>query len=115
MFVRALEVCTRAPQAFPTHKLLRARFVSSVHRLVSSEVLCPLVPGWLGGRRSGSLTIAVVVGGLWARESVRAVARSGRGVAGVCHVQSDCLVRPHRLECARMCCCVSCGHVLACI
>mmetsp|Transcript_5354 Transcript_5354/g.11718 ORF Transcript_5354/g.11718 Transcript_5354/m.11718 type:complete len:1077 (-) Transcript_5354:655-3885(-) len=49
MFARCLEVAIQVPKVHPTHKLLRARFISCVHRLVEclSTGLLPFLPAAL--------------------------------------------------------------------
>lgn len=46
MFIACFEVAIQIPRAFPSNKLLRTRFISSVHRLVEclGPTLLPYLP-----------------------------------------------------------------------
>eukprot|EP00798_Chlamydomonas_sp_ICE-L_P025196 gene25196-10836_t len=49
MFVRCLEASLQVPRVYPNHKLLRSRFISSVHRMVEclTTTLLPYLPAAL--------------------------------------------------------------------
>ena len=49
MFIRCLEAAIQVPRVYPTHKVLRARFISSVHRMVEclTTSLLPYLPSAL--------------------------------------------------------------------
>ncbi len=49
MFIACLEVAVQIPRVYPSNKLLRSRFISSVHRLVEclGPALLPYLPAAL--------------------------------------------------------------------
>lgn len=47
MFARVLEAALPVPREFPGHRLLRARFISALHRLVEALQVCGTRCAWL--------------------------------------------------------------------
>ena len=67
MFISCLEVAIQVPRVYPAHKVLRSRFISSVHRLVEclGSALLPLLPAALEVLVTTQVCVCVGEGGEW--------------------------------------------------